>query len=67
MKTILKAIVPPTRKAGSCVIVGTCSMYETYKQNILWAYNRMLEHDGYEPVKKMPRGTKYKRTLGFGF
>lgn len=67
MKKIIKAIVPPTRKAGSCTIVGISSLYETYKQNILWTYNKMLEHDGFMPVKKMPRGTKYRATMGFGF
>ena len=66
MKKILKAVVPPTKYAGSCKIIGTCSLYETYKQNILWAYNKMLEHDGFQPLKKMPTGTKYQFTTGFG-
>lgn len=66
MKKILKAVVPPTKYAGSCKIIGTCSLYETYKQNILWAYNKMLERDGFQSVKKMPAGTKYQLTTGFG-
>jgi hypothetical protein len=67
MKPILKAIVPPTDKLGNCTISGISSLYESHKQNILWTYNKMLERDGYEPVKRMPCGTKYRFVAGFGF
>lgn len=67
MKPILKAIVPPTSKLGNCTISGICSLYETHKQNILWTYNKMLERDGYQPIKRMPCGTKYRFVAGFGF
>jgi hypothetical protein len=65
MKPILKAFVPPTSKYGNCTLTGICTFYETHKQNILWAYNKMLQRDGLQPVKKMPRGTKYKFVAGF--
>jgi hypothetical protein len=67
MKPILKAQVPPTNKQGSCTITGTYSLFYTAKQNILWTYNKMLQRDGYEPVKRMPCGTKYRLVAGFGF
>jgi hypothetical protein len=66
MKKILKAVVPPTKNAGSCKIIGICSFYETTKQNILWTYNQMLKRDGFQAVKKMPSGTKYQFTTGIG-
>jgi hypothetical protein len=59
MTKILKAIVPATKNQGSCCILGTCSFFETYKQNVLWQYNKMREHDGFPPVMRMPSGTKY--------
>jgi len=67
MKSILKAKVPPTAKLGSCTLSGICSLYDTHKQNILWTYNKMLESEGYQPVKRMPVGTKYQFVAGFGF
>jgi hypothetical protein len=66
MKIVIKATVPPTPNTGSCVITGTCSLYETYKQNILWAYNKMRQHDGLEPVTRMPKGTTYRKLAGYG-
>ena len=59
MLKILKAIVPPTKNQGSCSLLGTSSLMETFKQNILWQYNKMREHDGFPPVKRMPSGTVY--------
>ncbi len=66
MSKVLKAIVPPTRDQGSCAIIGTRSIYETFKQNILWQYNKMREHDGFPPVRRMPCGTKYAYKPYFG-
>jgi hypothetical protein len=57
----LLAKIPPTNKCGSCKITGTSSYLETAKQNILWTYNNMLQHDGEEAVKKLPNGTKYSK------
>jgi hypothetical protein len=59
MLKVLKAIVPPTKNQGSCSLLGTSSLMETFKQNILWQYNKMREHDGFPPVKRMPDGTAY--------
>jgi len=59
MKT--QANIPATNKCGSCKITGTSSYLETAKQNILWTYNNMLQHDGEEAVKKLPNGTKYSK------
>ncbi len=59
MKKIIKAIIPTTKDQGSCSLLGASSLMETFKQNILWQYNKMREHDGLEPVKRMPSGTSY--------
>ena len=59
MNKMIKAIVPPTKDQGSCSLLATFSLRETFKQNILWQYNKMREHDGLQPVKRMPSGTKY--------
>jgi hypothetical protein len=66
MKPILKAKVPPTNEIGSCFLYGTSSIYETFKENILWQYNKLRERDGHEPVKRMPVGTEYLPMAGFG-
>lgn len=56
-----KFTVPPTREVGS--YSGTCSASwgETYQQNALSDYNSVRAHDGLEPLKKMPAGTRYVR------
>jgi hypothetical protein len=59
MKKIIKAIVPTTKNVGTCLLLGTSSYMETAKQNILWQYNKLREHDGFPPVKRMPGGTVY--------
>jgi len=59
MIKVIKAVVPPTKDQGSCCLLRTSSFFETFKENILWQYNKMREHDGLSPLKKMPRGTKY--------
>ena len=66
MRNIIKASIPPTTHQGSCSILGTCSLYESYKKNILWAYNKMREHDGLRPVSRMPKGTQYRKVHCFG-
>ena len=67
MKSILKAVVPPTNDLGSCSLYGTSSLYQTFRENILQQYNKLREHDGHEPVKRMPVGTEYLPVAGFGF
>ena len=67
MKPILKAKVPPTSKLGSCTLTGTYNIFYTAKQNILLAYNTMLQREGYEAVRRMPVGTQYRAVAGFGF
>lgn len=59
MNKILKAVIPPTKDVGSCSLLGISSSLETFRQNILWQYNKLREHDGLEPVGRMPAGTKY--------
>lgn len=66
MRNILKAIVPATKHQGSCSILGTCGIYESYKKNILWAYNKMRQHDGLDDVTRMPVGTRYEKKHYFG-
>ena len=66
MKKILKALIPPTKHIGSYTLMATEGFFYTAKQNILWDYNKAREREGLEPLKKMPRGTKYKMQPLFG-
>jgi hypothetical protein len=60
MTKILKAVIPPTKHIGSYTLIGKTGFFYTAKQNILWDYNKAREREGLQPVKKMPRGTRYK-------
>lgn len=53
--------VPPTRDQGSSAFYASASYNETMRQNALWTYNKMREHDGLDPIGRMPKGTKYIR------
>jgi len=53
--------IPPTRDQGNCRIVGVSSPMETARENALWEYNSMREHDGQPSVENLPRGTKSVR------
>lgn len=53
--------VPVTRDQGPCEIVCYESYMETYRQNALWDYNRMRDHDGQPHLTRMPNGTTYTR------
>lgn len=50
-------VVPPTANCGSCRLVGTASLSESARENALWQYNKMREHDGQDPVSVLPPGT----------
>jgi hypothetical protein len=66
MTKILKAIIPTTKHIGSYTLTGKNSFFYTAKQNILWDYNKAREREGLQPLKKMPRGTRYKIQPLFG-
>jgi hypothetical protein len=66
MKKVIVAIVPPTRNCGNFKLVGYQSLLETAKRNILWQYNHSLQKDGFQAVRRMPKGTKYKAAVVFG-
>jgi hypothetical protein len=53
--------VPPTRDQGNTTFSADASYMETMRKNALWTYNKMREHDGQEPLSRMPKGTKYIR------
>lgn len=53
--------VPPTRDQGNSNFYASASYMETMRQNALDTYNRMRAHDGQEPLKRMPKGTRYIR------
>lgn len=57
-------IVPVTHDQSPTRFIATASMLETMRQNALWHYNKMREHDGQEPISKMPAGTKYEKVPG---
>jgi hypothetical protein len=52
MKYIVK--VPPTMEQGSY------SCNADSRKDALWHYNSARAHDGLEPIKRMPNGTKYE-------
>jgi hypothetical protein len=54
-------IVPPTKDMGSYQTYCKSSYMETYRGNAVWSYNKAREHDGLEPLTRMPVGTKYVR------
>ena len=56
-----KVYVPPTDDMGSYTTIVANTQWETKEQQALWDYNNAREHDGLEPLSRMPRGTKYTR------
>ena len=50
----IKYHIPATNEQGNCTIVGRSSMIETARQNALWEYNNMREHDEQKPVVDFP-------------
>lgn len=61
---IVEYTMPPTREQGTCVIIGKSSYMETARENALWAYNSMREHDGQPPLSALPKGTKITALAG---
>ena len=49
--------IPTVRDQGPCIIVGVDSCIETAREDALWQYNRMREHDGQPPLAGLPLGT----------
>jgi len=56
-------IVPPTNDQGSTRFIASASYTETMRKNALWEYNNMRAHDGFEPLAKMPKGTRYEKVV----
>ena len=55
MKRLYK--IPVTNDQGNCEILGVANGSETTRENALWEYNSMREHDGQPPVSDLPIGT----------
>lgn len=55
--------VPPTAEQGSYSADCSASYMETYRANALSQYNSARAHDGFEPLARMPRGTRYKSIM----
>jgi hypothetical protein len=53
--------LPVTRDQGPCKIIGTSYPMTTAREDALWQYNSMREHDGQRPLKALPIGTTSKR------
>jgi hypothetical protein len=49
--------IPVTIDQWPCEIIGVENAMETARENALWAYNNMREHDGQSPLKSFPKGT----------
>lgn len=54
-------IVPVTNEQSPARFIASDSMMETVRKNALWTYNKMREHDGQDPLTRMPKGTKYEK------
>jgi hypothetical protein len=54
-------IVPVTNDQSPARFIASATYMETMRQNALWHYNKMREHDGQEPLKRMPKGTRYEK------
>jgi len=52
-----KYTIPSTVTMGNCTLIGKATPMESAKENALWAYNSMREHDSLPPVKRFPIGT----------
>ena len=58
-----RVIVPFVPDMGSVApYVATDTWGESYRANALRALNSMREHDGLQPLTRMPAGTKYETT-----
>ncbi len=53
----IKYRVPATNDMSPCTLIGTKHTMETAHENALWEYNRMRDHDGLPPLKRLPAGT----------
>lgn len=51
--------VPPTNEVGSYKGTARACYGETLAQNALSDYNSCRAHDGLEPLRRMPNGTRY--------
>ena len=56
-----KITVPPTMEMGSYSAVISTNGYSTRSQEALQDYNSARDHDGLPHLRRMPKGTKYKR------
>lgn len=54
-----KVVVPATMEQGSYETIAEDEFNLTMKQHALWDYNSAREHDGFPPLRRMPKGTKY--------
>jgi len=55
-----KAIIPFIDDMGSISPINcSSSPMETKEENLLWDLNKMREHDGQEPLTKLPKGVKF--------
>jgi hypothetical protein len=55
--------VPATSEQGTYTTICEATYFETYQQNALADYNSARAHDGLEPLKRMPKGTKYTKYI----
>jgi len=56
-------IVPVTNDQSSARFIAEATYTETMRQNALWHYNKMREHDGQAPLTRMPKGTRYEKVV----
>ena len=59
-KPLYVVTVPPTREMGSYKTRVRGPM-DNARRDALWDYNSARDHDGLEPVDRMPSGTKYTK------
>lgn len=62
--TKYKVIFPFVDDMGSIQpIIVTPSIMETSREQALWHINKMREHDGLNPLKRLPSGTKFEEVF----
>jgi hypothetical protein len=62
MPRTVHVYVPPTADQGTFyAVVHATAHGGTVPQRALWFYNAARFHDGQPPLKRMPRGTEYRR------
>lgn len=56
-----KAKFPLCYEMSAISYIVTGNRNETKEQEALWHYNKSREHDGLQPLSRLPKGVKFER------